>query len=162
MDCAYWKLIDRFVQQNQTLAQLLFSRYFKKRQTCYIKYLNFIVISLFSINILNCSLKKVKSILLFYQLNIFCITVVGLLLLFGAYLAWETRHVHIQALNDSKLIGLSVYNVVVLFSVVVPVESALTTDPTVSFALLHGLTIFTTTFTICVVFIPKVSTTILT
>ncbi|XP_017845925.1 gamma-aminobutyric acid type B receptor subunit 2 isoform X5 [Drosophila busckii] len=35
----------------------------------------------------------------------------GLLLVFGAFLAWETRHVSIPALNDSKHIGFSVYNV---------------------------------------------------
>ena len=29
----------------------------------------------------------------------------GLLLLFGMFLAWETRHVTIPALNDSKYIG---------------------------------------------------------
>ena len=26
----------------------------------------------------------------------------GLLLLFGLFLAWETRHIQVQALNDSK------------------------------------------------------------
>jgi len=31
---------------------------------------------------------------------------------FGCFLAWETRNVSIAALNDSKYIGLSVYNVV--------------------------------------------------
>ena len=29
----------------------------------------------------------------------------GLLLLFGLFMAWETRHVKIEALNDSKYIG---------------------------------------------------------
>lgn len=32
----------------------------------------------------------------------------GLLMAFGCFLAWETRHVSIPALNDSKYIGLSV------------------------------------------------------
>lgn len=30
----------------------------------------------------------------------------GLLMLFGMFLAWETRHVTIPALNDSKYIGM--------------------------------------------------------
>ena len=38
----------------------------------------------------------------------------GILLLFGLFLAWETRNVTIPALNDSKYIRMSVYNVVVL------------------------------------------------
>ena len=29
----------------------------------------------------------------------------GLLLVFGAFLAWETRKITMSALNDSKLIG---------------------------------------------------------
>uniref|UniRef100_T1JBG0 Gamma-aminobutyric acid type B receptor subunit 2 n=1 Tax=Strigamia maritima TaxID=126957 RepID=T1JBG0_STRMM len=32
----------------------------------------------------------------------------------GCFLAWETRHVSIPALNDSKYIGMSVYNVVIM------------------------------------------------
>ena len=38
----------------------------------------------------------------------------GILLLFGLFLAWETRNVSIPALNDSRYIGMSVYNVAVL------------------------------------------------
>ncbi|CAB3241366.1 unnamed protein product [Arctia plantaginis] len=38
----------------------------------------------------------------------------GLLLVFGAFLAWETRHVSIPALNDSQHIGMSVYNVLMM------------------------------------------------
>ncbi|KAH3793435.1 hypothetical protein DPMN_146944 [Dreissena polymorpha] len=41
----------------------------------------------------------------------------GALLAFGAFLSWETRQVHIDALNDSKTIGLCVYNVVILSAV---------------------------------------------
>ncbi|KAJ8917294.1 hypothetical protein NQ315_002312 [Exocentrus adspersus] len=38
----------------------------------------------------------------------------GLLMIFGAFLAWETRHVSIPALNDSRHVGLSVYNVAIM------------------------------------------------
>lgn len=34
--------------------------------------------------------------------------------IFGAFLAWETRHVSIPALNDSRHVGLSVYNVAIM------------------------------------------------
>jgi gamma-aminobutyric acid type B receptor len=33
---------------------------------------------------------------------------------FGAFLAWETRNVQIPALNDSKYVGMSVYNVFIM------------------------------------------------
>jgi gamma-aminobutyric acid type B receptor len=38
----------------------------------------------------------------------------GLLLAFGTFLAWETRNIDIPALNDSKLIGFCVYNIVII------------------------------------------------
>ena len=81
----------------------------------------------------------------------------GLLLLFGAYLAWETRKVHISALNDSKLIGLSVYNVIIPCILVIPILGIVFDQPTIQFALISFLTIFCTTFTLCFVFVPKVS-----
>ena len=81
----------------------------------------------------------------------------GLLLLFGAYLAWETRKVHIPALNDSKMIGLSVYNVIIPCALVIPIVGLVHDRPTTQFALTSFLTIFCTTFTLCFVFVPKVS-----
>ena len=38
----------------------------------------------------------------------------GILLVIGMFLAFETRKVKIRQLNDSKLIGMSVYGIVVL------------------------------------------------
>ncbi|XP_066930131.1 gamma-aminobutyric acid type B receptor subunit 2-like [Clytia hemisphaerica] len=38
----------------------------------------------------------------------------GLVMLFGLFMAWETRNVNIAALNDSKQIGMSIYGVVVM------------------------------------------------
>ena len=81
----------------------------------------------------------------------------GLLLLFGAYLAWETRKVHISALNDSKLIGLSVYNVIIPCILVIPILGVVFDQPTIQFALTSFLTLFCTTFTLCFIFVPKVS-----
>jgi hypothetical protein len=37
----------------------------------------------------------------------------GLLLIFGLFLAYETRSVKLKQINDSRLIGMSIYNVVV-------------------------------------------------
>lgn len=80
----------------------------------------------------------------------------GLLLLFGAYLAWETRKVHIPALNDSKMIGLSVYNVIIPCALVIPILGLVHDRPTTQFALTSFLTIFCTTLTLCLVFVPKI------
>ncbi|EDW39579.1 GL15283 [Drosophila persimilis] len=45
----------------------------------------------------------------------------GLLLVVGVYMAWETRHVKIPALNDSQYIGVSVYSVVITNDIIDPV-----------------------------------------
>ena len=37
----------------------------------------------------------------------------GVLLLFGILLAYETRNVKVQQVNDSRFVGMSIYNVVV-------------------------------------------------
>lgn len=49
----------------------------------------------------------------------------GALLIFGVYMAWETRHVKIPALNDSHYIGMNVYNVVLTSAIVVALSSIL-------------------------------------
>ncbi|XP_031555480.1 gamma-aminobutyric acid type B receptor subunit 2-like [Actinia tenebrosa] len=81
----------------------------------------------------------------------------GILLLFGAFLAWETRKVTITALNDSKYIGFSVYNVFILCAIGVPVSLVLKDHPDASFSIISILIIFGTSLTICFVFIPKVT-----
>ena len=53
---------------------------------------------------------QIQSVLIFW----FVFTYQGLLLLFGIFLAWETRNVTIPTLNDSKDIRASVSNVFVL------------------------------------------------
>ncbi|RMX44624.1 hypothetical protein pdam_00002738 [Pocillopora damicornis] len=80
----------------------------------------------------------------------------GLLLLFGAFLAWETRKVHIPALNDSKLIGLSVYNVIIPCILVIPILGVVADRPNIQFSLSSFLTIFSTSFTLSLVFVPKI------
>ncbi|XP_072032781.1 gamma-aminobutyric acid type B receptor subunit 2-like [Amphiura filiformis] len=78
----------------------------------------------------------------------------GLLLVFGAFLAWETRKVTLPALNDSKLIGMSVYTVVIMSFTGVPV-SLVVNEPNAHYALIASFIIFSTTLTLCLVFIPK-------
>ncbi|XP_050671814.1 gamma-aminobutyric acid type B receptor subunit 2 [Leptidea sinapis] len=79
----------------------------------------------------------------------------GLLLVFGAFLAWETRSVSIPALNDSKHIGLSVYNVLIMCIMGAPIALVLADHKDALFVLIAIFIIFCTTATLCLVFVPK-------
>ncbi|CAL1535774.1 unnamed protein product, partial [Lymnaea stagnalis] len=80
----------------------------------------------------------------------------GLLLVFGAFLAWETRMVTIPALNDSKLIGFCIYNIAIVCALVVPVTYALGQDrKTLGFILVAVFVSLCTSLVLCILFIPK-------
>ena len=121
---------------------------------------------------------------------------------FGIFLAWETRHVSIPALNDSKYIGMSVYNVVspyqlplwlcvfreeclwrpfflilvsfflspfslMLSSQVIMcvigagISFVLRDQQDAAFVIISIFIIFCSTATLCLVFVPKVHTSVL-
>ena len=83
----------------------------------------------------------------------------GSLLLFGVFLAWETRNVKIVAMNDSKYIGMSVYNVVIL-SAIGATASMLLSRTNDHHNLLHlvvsVVVLLSTTVAVTLVFLPKV------
>ncbi|XP_022800761.1 gamma-aminobutyric acid type B receptor subunit 2-like [Stylophora pistillata] len=95
-----------------------------------------------------------------YKMYFFAVvfTYKGLLLLFGIFLAWETRNVTIPALNDSKYIGMSVYNVFVLSVIGAVVSLALEGSEhyNASYALLSMCLIMGTSLTMLLVFVPKI------
>ena len=78
---------------------------------------------------------------------------------FGAFLAWETRNVQIPALNDSKYVGMSVYNVFIMCVLGVAISFVLNEDQNASFIIISVFIIFCTTGTLCLVFVPKVADT---
>ncbi|BFZ14492.1 hypothetical protein BsWGS_17530 [Bradybaena similaris] len=80
----------------------------------------------------------------------------GLLLIFGVYMAWETRHVKIPALNDSRYIGLNVYNVVIMSVSVVVISNILSSRPTLVYAMEAAFILLSTTVTLCLLFLPKI------
>jgi gamma-aminobutyric acid type B receptor len=80
----------------------------------------------------------------------------GLLLLFGVYMAWETRHVKIPALNDSQYIGMNIYNVVLSSVTVVALSTLLTDEPTLSYTVVSALILLSTTGLLALLFLPKV------
>ena len=64
----------------------------------------------------------------------------------------------IPALNDSRYVGLSVYNVVILSVVGVPATLLIERAQNVTFALTAMVILFCITVTLCLVFVPKVNT----
>lgn len=93
------------------------------------------------------------------QMNIFVGIIYaykGMLLIFGAFLAWETRNVSIPALNDSKHIGLSVYNVVIMCVMGAAIALVLSDQKDAVFVLISIFIMFCTTVTLILVFVPKV------
>ncbi|XP_070561872.1 gamma-aminobutyric acid type B receptor subunit 2-like [Ptychodera flava] len=80
----------------------------------------------------------------------------GLLLLFGAFLTFQIRNVKIAALNDSRYIALSVYNVVVLSFIGLPVSLMLDDKPQESYAIVSSFLTFCTTTTMILLFGPKI------
>lgn len=75
---------------------------------------------------------------------------------FGCFLAWETRHVSIPALNDSKYVGMSVYNVVIMCSIGAAISFVLRDQQDAAFIIISVFIIFCSTTTLCLVFVPKV------
>ncbi|KAL8623375.1 hypothetical protein ACOMHN_065909 [Nucella lapillus] len=80
----------------------------------------------------------------------------ALLLLMGTFLAFETRNVHYPALNDSKHIGMCIYNVALLSIPAVVLSVALDPKMDLKFAIGSSLVLLGTTATQCILFVPKV------
>ncbi|KPI92958.1 Gamma-aminobutyric acid type B receptor subunit 2 [Papilio xuthus] len=80
----------------------------------------------------------------------------GLLLIVGVYMAWETRHVKISALNDSKYIGISVYSVVITSTSVVVIGTIISERATLAYITITSLILIATTSTLCLLFLPKI------
>nr|XP_045622082.1 gamma-aminobutyric acid type B receptor subunit 2-like [Procambarus clarkii] len=84
----------------------------------------------------------------------------GLLVAVGVYMAWETRHVKIPALNDSQYIGMSVYNVVITSIIVIVAANIIGERTTLAYVIITTLIFTSTTTTLCLLFIPKILTII--
>nr|XP_006823238.1 PREDICTED: gamma-aminobutyric acid type B receptor subunit 2-like [Saccoglossus kowalevskii] len=80
----------------------------------------------------------------------------AILMLLGAFLAWETRTVSISILNDSHYIGICIYNVVLLSVLGAPLAYLLRSQPKISYIITSAFVIVGTTVTQCLVFVPKI------
>ncbi|XP_025092635.1 gamma-aminobutyric acid type B receptor subunit 1-like isoform X2 [Pomacea canaliculata] len=82
----------------------------------------------------------------------------ALLILFGVFLAWQTRKTSIPELNDSRWIGMCIYNVVVLGSLGIIFTLTTTQPPHVNFLIQSVIVFAATTLTQCFIFVPKLLT----
>ncbi|XP_077992061.1 gamma-aminobutyric acid type B receptor subunit 2-like [Glandiceps talaboti] len=81
----------------------------------------------------------------------------GILVLFGIFLAWETRKVQIPGLNDSKQIGFCVYNVMVMSVLTITISNVLDDrQADIRYCMVASCIILCNTATLGLVFVPKV------
>lgn len=80
----------------------------------------------------------------------------GLLLIFGIFLAYETRSVKVKQLNDSRLVGMSIYNVVVLCLITAPVTLVISSQTDATFAFVALAIIVCCFLSMALIFVPKI------
>ena len=78
----------------------------------------------------------------------------GILLIFGVFLAWETRNVHYPSLNDSKSIGLAVYNMFMLSCLAIVVGFVVC--PALKTLVQRSIVFVAATSTVALLFVPKI------
>ena len=76
------------------------------------------------------------------------------LLVMGLYMAWETRHVKIQALNDSQYIVICAYSTVSSAAVVF-ISNTISQDAAIGFLATAFSILISTTITLFLMFLPK-------
>ena len=89
----------------------------------------------------------VLAILLIYKCIYLCV---------GLLFAFETRKVNIEALNDARFIGLSVYCCVLTCIPLVPIGILLSSQQQARYGVLAGGIFFAVTVILCLLFVPKV------
>ncbi|XP_037960953.1 gamma-aminobutyric acid type B receptor subunit 1 [Teleopsis dalmanni] len=80
----------------------------------------------------------------------------GLILVFGLFLAYETRSIKVKQINDSRYVGMSIYNVVVLCLITTPVGMVIASQQDASFAFVALAVIFCCFLSMLLIFVPKV------
>ncbi|XP_071821055.1 gamma-aminobutyric acid type B receptor subunit 1-like isoform X2 [Apostichopus japonicus] len=80
----------------------------------------------------------------------------GLLLIFGLFLAYETRNMSVRELNDSRLVGMAIYNVAVLGIITAPVTLIIKDQANAVFGFSSLTIIFCSAITLALIFVPKI------
>lgn len=81
----------------------------------------------------------------------------GLILVFGLFLAYETRSIKVKQINDSRYVGMSIYNVVVLCLITAPVGMVIASQQDASFVFVALAVIFCCFLSMLLIFVPKVN-----
>ena len=81
----------------------------------------------------------------------------GLLMIFGLFLAYETRSTKVKLINDSRFVGMSVYNVVILCTITGPVSLVISNQVNAHFAFIAFTIFFCCFMSMALVFIPKLT-----
>uniref|UniRef100_A0A0K0EVM9 IP03705p (inferred by orthology to a D. melanogaster protein) n=1 Tax=Strongyloides venezuelensis TaxID=75913 RepID=A0A0K0EVM9_STRVS len=80
-----------------------------------------------------------------------------LLLVFGLFMAYESRNLKLRYVNDSRFAGMAIYNVAILSLVTGPVVCLLIrTQPNANFAFISVTVLLCTFISLGLVFIPKI------
>ncbi|XP_066065475.1 LOW QUALITY PROTEIN: gamma-aminobutyric acid type B receptor subunit 1-like, partial [Chamaea fasciata] len=79
----------------------------------------------------------------------------GLLLLLGIFLAYETKSVSTEKINDHRAVGMAIYNVAVLCLITAPVTLILSSQQDAAFAFASLAVVFSSYITLVVLFVPK-------
>lgn len=80
----------------------------------------------------------------------------GIILVFGLFLAYETRSIKVKQINDSRYVGMSIYNVVILCVITAPVTLVIASQQDASFAFVALAIIFCCFLSMALIFVPKV------
>jgi gamma-aminobutyric acid type B receptor len=109
----------------------------------------------YNINLI--SLTKCSNLyrVIFYVLGL-TLSYKGLLLLFGLFVSYETRSVKLRQINDSRYVGMSIYNVVVTCLITAPVIMVTASQQDASFAFVALSVIFCCFLSMALIFVPKV------
>ncbi|XP_072017779.1 gamma-aminobutyric acid type B receptor subunit 1-like [Amphiura filiformis] len=79
----------------------------------------------------------------------------GLLLIFGLFLAYETRNMTVRDLNDSRYVGMAIYNVAVLCIITAPVTIIIRSQQDAVFGFASLTIVFCCALTLVLIFVPK-------
>ena len=74
----------------------------------------------------------------------------------GLFLAYETRSMKARCINDSRYVGMSIYNVVVLCLITAPVSLVISSQADASFAFVTAALVFCCFLSMALIFLPKV------
>lgn len=77
--------------------------------------------------------------------------------IFGLFLAYETRSLKVKQINDSRYVGMSIYNVVILCLITAPVAMVIDTQQDASYAFVALAIVFCCFLSMALIFVPKVN-----